>query len=232
MDGIWIPQNLKNSWMRSKRSDRTFDGRQLQLAAVHVTPVVPLSLIIAPSVCFFYLAQRLRIRRPEDPLVRHDGRDQGMVRHVKSRIVAFRLRQRHRLAVEHLFDLLWGTQFDRDIVPRRTVQVDRGAGAQHIERDAVMFRQDGHAAGPDLICRIPVGRHPVASHETCLDPAVLHHHGRHIVADQSHIHTASLQFIGRQPGTLEERARLVRKHFKIDPPLFCQEDRAQGRAIT
>ena len=70
-------------------------------------------------------------------------------------------------------------------------------------------RQQGHAIRADLVGRVAVGRDPVGPGDDRLHASFAHHLGRHRVADQRHVDPALLQFPGRQPGALQQRAGLV-----------------------
>ena len=94
-----------------------------------------------------------------------------------------------------------------------------------------MFGQNGYSRGADFICKIPIGGNPVAADETRLNPAILHDDGCHIVANKRDIDPRHHQFIGSQPGALQQRPRLIGEHLKVDSPLFPQNGRTYRGAI-
>ena len=136
--------------------------------------------------------QALGVRGPADALLRDDAGDQVVVRHVEGGVVALHLRQGHGLFIPQRLDLLRVPQLDGDVVPVGAVHVDGGGGPQHVDGDAVVLGQDGHAGGADLVGGVAVGGDPVAAHEAGLDPAVPHDDGGHVVADQRHVHARPL----------------------------------------
>ena len=95
-----------------------------------------------------------------------------------------------------------------------------------------MLRQDCHAAGADFVGGVPVGGHPVAAHEAGLDPAVLHHHGGHVVADQRHVHPGPVELVAGEAGALEEGAGLAGKDPDAHSPLRRQQEGALGGAVA
>ena len=95
-----------------------------------------------------------------------------------------------------------------------------------------MSRQYGHARGADLVRRIAVCRDPVAAHEYGVHPAVFHHGGRHIVADQRHVHPGGKKLIGGQPGSLQKGPGLIRIYMKAVSTLLSQIDGRGGGSVT
>ena len=94
-----------------------------------------------------------------------------------------------------------------------------------------MLGQDGHAAGADLVGEVAVGGDAVTAHEAGLHPAVFHHHGRHVVADEGHVHPRPLQLIAGEPRPLQKGAGLVGKHADVDAPLRRQQEGALSGAV-
>ena len=155
-----------------------------------------------------------------------------MVGDVKGRIEALHPGGGHGLPVPQGADLLRIPLLDGDVVPVGTVQVDGGGGPQHIEGDPVVFGQDGHSAGADLVGGVAVGRHPVAAYKAGLDPSVLHHHRGHVVTDQGDVHPSLMQLPGGEPRPLEQGPGLVGEHPQGDPPFPGQQDGTQGGAVS
>ena len=116
------------------------------------------------------LGQGLGIGGIADALLGDDAGDEGVVGHIKGGVVALDLREGHGLGVELLPDLLLVPQLNLNVVPRLAGEVNGGGGAQHIEGDAVVLGQNGHAAGANLVGRVAVGGHPVTAHQTGIDP--------------------------------------------------------------
>ena len=68
-----------------------------------------------------HFGKAVRKRRIADSFLRHYGRDQGMIRNVKGRIVAFHLRKRHGLLIELRLDFIGIPQLYGYVFPGRTV---------------------------------------------------------------------------------------------------------------
>ena len=97
--------------------------------------------------------------------------------------------------------------------PIRAAHVNGRGGPQRINRDAIILRQNGYAAGADLVGKVAVGGNAVTAHKAGLHPAVFHHHRGHVVADKGHIHPRPLQFIAGEPGALQKRTGLVGEYL-------------------
>ena len=63
--------------------------------------------------------------------------------------------------------------------------VKGGPGDGNLERNAVLFGQDGDAVGADLVGGVAVGGDAVRADDDCLDAAQLHEVGEHVVAEDS-----------------------------------------------
>lgn len=115
-----------------------------------------------------------------------------MGRHVKCRVVNFDPLRR-RAPSEAAGYFFRASLFDRDVIPCRCIDVDRGHRPRHIERDMMMFCKHCHGIGSDFICRVAVCRNPVASYDDSVDLSLFHQHPRHIVRDDRHIYPCLLQ---------------------------------------
>lgn len=80
-----------------------------------------------------------------NPIFCDDCRDEAMVCHIKSGIVDLDAFRRHALLVPHLRDLLRRTLLNLDACPRRRRKVNCQNRCTDVERDSVVFREDGNA---------------------------------------------------------------------------------------
>ena len=111
-------------------------------------------------------------------------------------------------------------------------QVERAAGGGDVERDLVGGGQQRHAVGADLVGRVAVGGDAVGPGHDGLHPALAHHLGGHVVADQRHVDPALLQLPGGQPGALQQRAGLVGVDVQRLARLGGGEEHGQRRAVV
>ena len=67
--------------------------------------------------------------------------------------------------------------------PVAVLKVDGGPGGGDVERDAVLFGEDGDAVGADLVGDVAVGGDAVGADDDGLDAALAHERGGHVVAE-------------------------------------------------
>ena len=108
------------------------------------------------------------------PLLRHDCRNQLVIRNVKRRVIHLDSLRCHAFLVPHVGDFGGRTLFDADVSAGGGVQIDGGGGGANVEGDAVVFGEDGDAGGADLVGNVAVGGDAVTADEYSMDPAVLH----------------------------------------------------------
>lgn len=94
-----------------------------------------------------------------------------------------------------------------------------------------MGRQRNHA-GADLVCGVSVGGHAIAPHKDRLYAALAHHGGTHVVADEGGGHPSGAELQGREPGTLEQGARLVAIDAYVHALLAGRVDGGGGGAVA
>ena len=97
-----------------------------------------------------------------------------MIGYIKCGIVDVDTFRCHALFVPHVGDFLGRTLFDADVGTGRGVQIDGGGGGADVERDSVVFGEDGDAGGANLVGNVAVGGDAVAADEYGMNPAVLH----------------------------------------------------------
>ena len=85
--------------------------------------------------------------------------------------------------------------------------VDHGRGT--VERDAVLFGQDGDVVGADLVGKVAVGGDAVRAYDDGLDAAGTHQAGGHVVADDGGGDAVGHQFPRGKARALQKRPRLV-----------------------
>ena len=154
-----------------------------------------------------------------------------MIRKIECWIVGLDALGRHALFVPHLGHFFLRPLFDDDVLALLDTHIDGGGGPEHIERNAVVLRQDGHTGGADLVARVAVGSYPVTADKHCVDPSVFHHLGSHIVTDDRGIHAVGIQFEGREARALQQRPGLVAEHSEVHALFPSEVDRRQSRAV-
>ena len=90
-----------------------------------------------------------------------------------------------------------------------------------------MAGQHGDARRADLVGRVAVRCDTVAADQHGLHPALAHHERSHVVADQRHVDPGPHQLVGRQPGSLQQRTRLIGIDPKAVAPLLPQIEGSQ-----
>ena len=113
-----------------------------------------------------------------------------------------------------------------NILPASASHIDRRSRSKYIKRNPVILCKYGHTTRSDLICRIAVSGHPVASDHARLNPSVLHDNARHVITDQRDIDPGPLKFVGGKPCSLQKRTCLICIHVKIHPPLLPEKQRS------
>jgi len=126
--------------------------------------------------------QRLLIRGACDAFFGDDGRDIFCGSHIEGGIFDFDSVGNHLLA-RNVRDFAFIALLDRDFAAVGGFEIDGRNRRRHIERDAVLFRQDRYGVSSDFIGDVAIGGDAVRAHDDGANFALLHHHSRHIVGD-------------------------------------------------
>ena len=138
-----------------------------------------------------------------------------MIGNVKRWVIHLHALRGHAFLVPHVGDFLCRALFDVDIGASGGVHVDCGGGGADVERDAVVFGEDGDAGGTNFVGDVAVGGDAVAADEYGVDPAVFHDGGSHVVADECDVHSCGTEFIGSETCALQKGARFIGVDFEV-----------------
>ena len=137
----------------------------------------------------------------------------------------------HLLAVG-VGDFAGGALLDGDEVSVGGGEVDGGPGGGDVEGDAVLFGEDGDAVGTDLVGGIAVGGDSVGSDDDCLDAALLHQMGAHVVAEDGGGDVVLEEFPGGEACALEEGTGLVCEDVDVVAGFDGGADDSEGGAVA
>ena len=175
--------------------------------------------------------QAARVRRPADPLLRHDRRDVAGGRDVEGGVPradagagrwhAPRTTGPRRRAL-----------LDRDRCAVRAGEVDGRRRRGDVERDAVLLREHGERVRPDLVRHVAVGRDPVGADDDRLDLAAGEEVAAHPVGDQLDRDPVARELPRGQPRSLEERPGLGGEHPDRLSGLDGGADDTEGGAVA
>jgi hypothetical protein len=132
-------------------------------------------------------------------LLRDDRGDEPGRRDVEGRIASR----------EALGYFRWVALLDRDVRPRRRRAIKSRSRSDHVERNAVMRRQDGERIRSDLVRGVAVCGDPVCSGHDLRDLAPSHQRAGCGVGDDHVRDAGTLELPGRQAAALQEGPRLV-----------------------
>ena len=93
----------------------------------------------------------------------------------------------------------------------------------YVERDAVLFGEDGYGVGADFVGHVSVGGDAVGAYYDGSDFALLHHGSGHVVGDDGGGDAVFHQFPGGEARALQKGARLVGVDVNL---LACFDGRA------
>ena len=167
----------------------------------------------------------------KDSLLRHNRRNEFVIRDIECGIVHVYAFWCHAFFVPHVGDFLGRTLFDLDVAPGGGGEVDGGTGGADVEGDAVVFGEDGDAGGADFVRCVSIGGNAVAADEDGVDPAVFHDGGCHVVADEGDVHAGRTEFIRGEARTLEQGACLVGKDAEVVAFFVSKVHDGGGRAV-
>ena len=102
----------------------------------------------------------------------------------------------------------------------------------HVERDAVLLGQHGHAVGADLVRHVAVGGDAVGADDHQIDLTEPHHRAGHVVGDDRRVDAVLDELPRREPRALQKRARLVGQHGDLLALLGGRADDAERRAVA
>ena len=111
-------------------------------------------------------------------------------------------------------------------------QVDGGPRRGHVERNAVLTRQDRHTVGADFVGGVAIGCNAVRAHDHSLNTPRLHQAGGHVVADYRGGNLVGHQLPRRQPRALQKRPRLIGINVNVFALLDRRADDAQRGSVT
>ena len=155
------------------------------------------------------------LRERVNSLLCHNRGNQLVIGNVKCGVIDLYTVCGHAFLVPHIGDFLGGALFDVDVPTGGGVHVNGGGWGADVERDAVVFGEDGDAGGADLVGDVAVGGDTVAANEYGVDPAVFHDGGCHVVAYQGDVHAGGTEFVGGETCALQEGARFVGVDFEV-----------------
>ena len=95
-----------------------------------------------------------------------------------------------------------------------------------------MLCQNCNAGGADLVGGITVGGHTVTADKDCLNPAVAHDRGSHVVADHGGVYAVGHHFVSGQAGTLQQGTGFVSVDFEVHAQFAAHMDRGKRGAVT
>ena len=167
----------------------------------------------------------------KDSLLRHNRRNEFVIRDIECGIVHVYAFWCHALLVPHVGDFLGRTLFDLDVAPGGGGEVDGGTGGADVEGDAIVFGEDGDTGGADFVRCISIGGNAVTANEDGVDPAVFHDGGCHVVADEGDVHAGRTEFICGEARTLEQGACLVGKDAEVVAFFVSKVHDGGGRAV-
>ena len=151
----------------------------------------------------------------KDSLLRHNRRNEFVIRDIECGIVHVYAFWCHALFVPHIGDFGGGALFDVDVGTCWGVHVNGGGGGADVEGDTVVFGEDGDAGGADFVGDIAVGGDAVTANEDGVDPAVFHDGGCHVVADECDVHAGGTEFVCGETCALQEGACFVGIDFEV-----------------
>ena len=138
-----------------------------------------------------------------------------MIGNVKRWVIHLHALRSHALAVPHVGDFGGRTLFDVNVGASGGVHIDGRGGGADVERDAIVFGEDGDAGGTYFVGDIAVGGDAVTADEYGVDPAVFHDGGCHVVADECDVHAGSAEFVGGETCALQKGARFIGVDFEV-----------------
>jgi len=122
--------------------------------------------------------------------------------------------------------------FDRDEVAVRSVDVDGRPGGGDVKRDAMFFREDGDAIGPDLIGGVAVCRDAIGTDDDGLNATLRHEVGGHVVAENCSWDVVLHEFPGGEAGALEEGTGLIGEDVDLVTALDGGANDAESGAVA
>src|ERR1039458_6104624 len=125
-----------------------------------------------------------------------------------------------------------GALFDGDEVAGRGCKVDGVEGRGDIERDTVLFGENGERVGADLVGGVAVGGDAVRADDDCGDAALGHEVAGHVVADERGRNVVLDQLPGREARALVERTGLVGEDVDLLALFDGGADDAQSGTIA
>src|SRR5579875_2312603 len=177
------------------------------------------------------LCQGLYIRRPKNPSFRNNGSHILGWSYIKGRVFNA--------------DTVWGELFagmmcdfhrwplfNRNESARSCFQINRGPGSCNIERDSMLFGQNGNIVGSNLIGNIAICGDAVGSDNYRLDFTLSHETGGHIVTDYCRRDPVVQQLPGREARSLQERTGLIGKNVDFFPLLDSSTNDSKRCAIS
>src|ERR1017187_1021825 len=108
--------------------------------------------------------QRLQVGRAGDAALGDDGRHVFRRRHVESRVFDGHTVGRHLLPCD-VSDFPRIALLDGNVVTVRAGEVDGRNGRGHVERDAILFGQNGNGIGSDFVSDVTIGRDAVRAYD-------------------------------------------------------------------
>ena len=151
----------------------------------------------------------------DNALLRHNGRNQLVIRDIKRRVIHLHAVCGHALFVPHISDFLCGALFDVDVGACWGGEVDGGGWGADVEGNAVVLGEDGDARCADLVGDIAVGGNAVTADEDGVDPAVFHNGRCHVVAYQCDVHAGGTELVCGEACALQEWACFIGVDFEV-----------------
>src|ERR1019366_7944529 len=129
-------------------------------------------------------------------------------------------------------DFSWVALLDGNLAAVGRGEIDGGNRRGHVERDAVLFGQDGYGVSADFVGHVSVGGDAIRADYDGSDFALLHHGSGHVVGDDGGGDAVFHQLPGGEARALQKGSRLVGVDVNLLALFNGRADNSKSRAVA